>query len=230
MTLLWSVTGAVDSMQYFLQIWNEQPPGFEIVNEIAIQEYKLCIHGEYGDHEDAERELVQFRGMPKPVFRFADPGFKLDYFDAGMPCASLRLRRALGLTEAAICYRDIGLDESPPAARANDYQAFQLINFADPVDWSRTPGEAADVRRADGSIGKEWRLIMSPPKPSRPLKRIYWRDDFVPPAPLFRATGTPWMLATDTLADKVVRAGITDLAFLDITGDRAQTELVFRQL
>lgn len=43
-----------------------------IVNEIAIHEYKLRIHGEYGDHEDAERELVQFRGMPKPVFRFAD--------------------------------------------------------------------------------------------------------------------------------------------------------------
>src|SRR5215831_18297838 len=166
MTLLWSVTGAVESMQYFLEIWNEKPPRFEIVNEIAIHQYKLRIHDEYGDHEDAERELVQFRGMPKPVFRFADPVFKLDYFDAGMPCASLRLRRALGLTEAAIIYRDIDLDESPSAVRANEYQAFQLINFADPVDWSRTAGVAVDVRRADGSVGKEWRL--GPPNPCDP--------------------------------------------------------------
>jgi hypothetical protein len=228
MTLLWSVTGAVDSMQYFLEIWNEEPPRFEIVNEIAIHEYKLRIHDEYGDHEDAERELVQFRGMPTPVFRCADPTFNLDYFDAGMHCASSRLRRALGLTEAAISYRDIDLDESPPAVRANEYQAFQLVTFADPIDWSRTPGVAVDVRRADGSFGKEWRL--GPPNPSGPRQRIYWRGDFVPPAPLFRAIGTPWMLATDDLADKVMRAGITDLAFLDIISDRAQTELVFRRL
>jgi hypothetical protein len=75
-----------------------------------------------------------------------------------MNCASSRLRRALGLTEAVISYRDIDLDGSPPAVLANGYQAFQLVNFADPVDWSRTPGMAVDVRRADGSIGKEWRL------------------------------------------------------------------------
>jgi hypothetical protein len=229
MTFLWTAVGAVDSMQYFLRLWYElQPPQFEIVNGTAIHQHKLRIHDEYGDHEDAERELVQFRGMPKPVFRFADPAFKLDYFDAGMPCASSRLRRALGLTEAVISYRDIDLDESPPAVRANEYQAFQLVNFADPVDWNRTTGEVVDVRRADGSTGKQRRLI--PPHPVGPPNRVYWRDDFVPPAPLFRATGTPWMLATDDIADKVMRAGITDLAFLDITSDRAQTKLVFRQL
>jgi hypothetical protein len=228
-TLLWTAVGAVDSMQYFLRLWSElRPPQFEIVNETAIHEHKLRVHDEYGDHEDAERELVQFRGMPKPVFRFADPAFKLDYFDAGMPCASLQLRRVLGLTEAAISYRDIDLDGSPPEVHANEYQAFQLVNFADPVDWSKTSGEAIDVRCADGSVARQWRLI--PPNPVGPPNRVYWRDDFVPPAPLFRATGTPWMLATDDIAEKVMRVGITDLAFLDITSDRAQTELVLRQL
>jgi hypothetical protein len=229
MTPLWSAVGAMDSMGYFLRLWYEvQPPRFEIVNGTAIHQHKLRIHDEYGDHEDIEREMVQFRTMPEPVFRFADPAFKLDYFDAGMPCASLRLRHALGLTEAVISYRDIDLDDSPPAVRANEYRAFQLVNFADPVDWSRTSGEAVDVRRADGSAARQWRLI--PPNPVGRPNRVYLRHDFVPPAPLFRATGTPWMLATDDLADKVMRAGITDLAFLDITSDRAQTELVFRQL
>jgi hypothetical protein len=215
-------------MEYFFELWNEKPPRFEIVNDMAIHEYKRRIYDEYSDHEESERELVLFRGIPKPVFRFGDPAFKLDYFDAGIHCASSRLRRALGLTETAISYRDIDIDESPPAVRTNEYQAFHLINFADPVDWSRTPGVAVDVRRADGSTGREWRLTPRHPLEPPPL-RIYWRDDFVPPAPLFRATGTPWMLATDALADKVMRAGITDLAFLDITSDRAQTELVFRE-
>jgi hypothetical protein len=228
MTLLWSVTGAIDSMEYFFKIWDEKPPRFKIVNDMAIHEYKRRIFDEYGDRQESERELVLFRDMPKPVFRFGDPAFKLDYFDAGVHCASQRLRRALGLTEAAILYRDIDLDQSPPAVVANEYQAFQLVNFADPVDWSRTPGMAVDVRRTDGSIGKEWRL--GPTDPSGPPRRIYWRDDFVPPAPLFRASGTGLMLATDDFADKVMRAGITDLVFLDLTSDRAQTELVFRQL
>src|SRR5262245_57765543 len=228
MTLLWWAVGAVDSMEYFFELWNEIPPGFKIVNDIAIHEYKSRIYDEYRDREEAELELVLFRGVPKPGFRVGDPAFKLDYFDAGVHCASSRLRRALGLTEAAILYRDVDLDEPPPAVLAKEYQAFQLVNFADPVDWSRTPGIAIDVRHADGSIGKAWRL--GPPDLSGPPRRIYWRDDFVPPAPLFRAIGTPWMLATDDLADRVMRAGITDLAFLDMTSDRAQTELVFRQL
>jgi hypothetical protein len=228
MTLLWSVTGAIDSMEYFLGLRNEKPPRFEIVNDIAIHEHKSRMFNEYRGREQSERELVQFRDMPKPVFRVGDPAFKLDYFDAGIHCASQRLRRALDLSDAVILYRDIDLDASPPAALANEYQAFQLVHFADPVDWSRTAGMAIDVRRADGSIGKEWRL--GPPDLSGPPRRIYWRDDFVPPAPLFRANGTPWMLATDDLADKVMRAGITDLAFLDMISDRAQTEPVFRQL
>jgi hypothetical protein len=228
MTFLWSVTGAVDSTEYFFGLWDEKPPRFKIVNDTAFHEHKRRIYDKYRGHEDAELDLALFRDMPKPVFRFDDPAFKLDYFDAGINCASLRLRHALGLTEAVILYREIDLDGSPAAVLANEYQAFQPVHFADPVDWSRTQGIASDVRRADGSIGKEWRL--GPTDPSGPPRRIYWRDDFVPPAPLFRAKGTALMLATDELADKVMRAGITDLAFLDITSDRAQTELVFRQL
>ncbi|MBV9563085.1 MAG: hypothetical protein JOY90_21970 [Bradyrhizobium sp.] len=96
MTLLWSVTGAVDRMEYFFGLWNEIPPRFKIVNDIAVHEHKGRIYDEYRDREQAERELALFRGMPKPIFSFSDPAFKLDYFDAGMPCASSRLRRALG--------------------------------------------------------------------------------------------------------------------------------------
>ena len=228
MALLWAATGAVNSTEHFLRMWSEQPPRFQVVNERSIHEHKLRILDEYGHHEEAERELMQFRDMPKPVFRLSDPGFKFDYFDAGMPCASLRLRRALGLTEDIISYRDIELEGSPAAVRANEYQAFQLINFADPVDWSKTRGDSIEVRLADGSIGKQWRL--SPPNPGGLGTRIYWREGFVPPAPLFRATGTPWMLATDALADKVMRAGIVDLAFLDVTSDRSPTLLEFRSL
>ncbi len=77
----------------------------------------------------------------------------------------------------------------------------ELVNFADPVDLEHDPGNghrrAARRRLHWQGMGLTPRHPLGPP----PL-RIYWRDAFVPPAPLFRATGTPWMLATDALAEQ----------------------------
>jgi hypothetical protein len=171
-------------------------------------------------------DLLEFDTMPTPVFRIADPAFMPNYFQKGrIECMALRLRQALGLTEAVIRYHDVNLDQSPPAVRAQEYQAFQAVHFADLIDWNRTPGHIVGYPRPDGSIRGQRYL-------AHPLdgQRTYWRDDFAPPAPLFRAFGPPWMLVTGVLADRVMRAGITDLVFKDITSDRAQTELVFGQL
>jgi hypothetical protein len=228
MTLLWLISGSLESMQYVLDMEDERPPRFEFVNRDAIHDYTLRIEDEYYEHDDPEHERLRFNDMPMPVFRIADPAFRLDYFfHQGIACASLRLRRALGLTGAVICYRDIDMDQSPPAVRAQEYQAFRVLASADPIDWSRTTAEVFEIRRPDGSI-RQLRL-RAPPTPTDP-RRVYWRDDFKPPAPLFRAIGTPWTLATDQLADKVMRAGITDLVFQDLTSDRAQTGVVLRQL
>lgn len=228
MTLLWLIGGSLESSQYLYGLEDERPPRFEFVNRPAVYEYRRRVESEFHEHDDAEHERLRFNDMPMPIFRIADPAFRLDYFDTGVPCASLRLRRALGLTDAVIYYRDIALDQSPTAVREHEYQAFHVLNFADPIDWSRTAAVVLDVRRQDGSIRKQ--RYVAPPDPVGPPRRIYWRDDFKAPAPLFRAVGTPWTLATDPLADKVMRAGITDLVFQDVTSDRAQTEVVLRQL
>jgi hypothetical protein len=228
MTLLWVIAGSLESAQYFQGLEDEQPPRFKFVNRLAVYEYRRRVESAFHEYDDAEHERLWFNDMPMPIFRIADPAFRLDYFNTGLSCASLRLRHALGLTEAVIRYRDIDLDQSPPAVREQEYQAFHVLIVADPVDWSRTASVVLDVPRPDGSIRKQ--RYVAPPDPAGPPDRIYWRDDFKAPAPLFRAVGTPWTLATDSLADKVMRAGITDLAFLDITSDRAQTEIVFRQL
>src|SRR5215813_9900041 len=227
MTLLWVVGGSLESAEYAYGLADERPPRFELVNQAAVYDYRRRVESEYPGHDGAEHERMWFNDMPMPIFRIADPAFRLDYFHMGIPCASLRLRRALGLTDTVIRYRDIDLDQSPPAVRERGYQAFHVLTVADPIDWSRTAAVVLDVRRPDGSIRKQ--RYVAPPNPVGPPQRIYWRDDFKAPAPLFRAVGTPWTLATDPLADQVMRAGITDLVFQDITSDRAQTGVVLRQ-
>jgi hypothetical protein len=134
--------------------------------------------------------------------------------EAFIDCASLRLRRALGLTDAVIRYRDIDIEQSPPADCIQEYRAFHIVAPADPTDGSRTAGQL---------LGKQW-LLAHPLNPDGPPRRIYWRDDFVPPATLFRAFGAP------PSADTVMRAGIIDLVFKDITSDRAQTAVVLRRI
>ena len=229
MTRLWHVCGSIESLQYFLAL--EEQERFDLVNFEALgQHWRRFLFGrKFDSYDDAERELLEFDTMPVPVFRIVDPAFRLDYWRKGrIYLASSRLRQAFDLTDTVIRYRDIDLDQSPSAVRAQKYQAFQVVPFADPIDWSRTAGHWLDVARPDGSISKRWFIV--PPNPVGPPNRICWRQDFTPPAQLFRAAGTQFMLATDALADRVMRAGITDLMFQDLTSDLAQTELVLRQL
>jgi hypothetical protein len=237
MTRVWNLCPSLESLRYFDGLRDPhvsdglvQPSRFALVNREAFRQHwdRLLFGSDYDACSEGERELLEFDGMPTPAFRIADSAFKLDYFqEARLYCASLRLRQALALTDDIIRYRDIDLVQSPPTVRAQEYQAFQVVAFADPIDWTKTPGQFSGFVRPDGSVRRYWHL--APPNPVNP-SRIYWRDDFRPPAPLFRVVGTGWMLATDALADKVMRAGITDLTFQDMMSDRAQSELVLRQL
>jgi hypothetical protein len=223
---LWSFSLSFESAQHFMDLEDEEPPRFEFVNRGALwQHWDRFFGSEYDAFGDGERDLLEFDTMPTPVFRIADPAFMPNYFQKGrIECISLRLRQALGLTEDVIRYRDVNLDQSPPAVRAQEYQAFQAVHFADLIDWKRTPSRIVGPR-PDGSTRRQRYLD---PKPDE--WRTYWRDDLTPPAPLFRVLGTPWTLVTDALADRVMRAGITDLIFMDMTSDRARAELMFRQL
>jgi hypothetical protein len=139
---LWSVSASFESVQHFWDLEDEEPPRFEFVSRDALfQHWDRFLGSEYDAYGDDERELLEFDAMPTPVFRIADPAFRPDYLEKSrIQCASLRLRQALGLTEAVIRYRDVNLDQSPPTVHAQEYQAFQVVHFADLIDWNRTPG------------------------------------------------------------------------------------------
>jgi hypothetical protein len=223
---IWNIIPSFECQHHQLALEEEEPPRFELVNRAAVLESGLARFvesGEYDAYADEERELMAFAGMVQPVFRIADPDFARDYFErGGLRCVSGRLRQVLGLTAQTIRYRDIDLDGSPPAVHAQAYQAFQVVPFADPIDWARTPCEILEYQRPDGSIRRQ-RV------PAHPMlrPRTFWREDFMAPAALFRTPVGIW--AVDELAARVMGAGITDVQFQDVTSERAQTEEVLRQ-
>jgi hypothetical protein len=228
MPTLWIAIPSLDGAQHLQDLKDAHPPGFEFVNQGEVHVFRMNLaEREYPHHGDAEVEPLAFNGMPTPSFRIADRQFALDYFNVGVTCASSRLRRVLGLGGDVVRYRDVDLGSSPLEVRARGYQVMQVVAFADPFDRDRTSGGTAEIVRPDGSTRREWRLAQ--PDPYGPPLHIHWRDDFVPPAPLFRVPGTPWTLATDALAAVVMKAGVTDVVFQDVVSDRSRQEIVLRQ-
>jgi hypothetical protein len=228
MERLWLFSGSFENMQYLLELEQAVPSRFQFVNLDAIYAYRRRVDDEYLGDDEAEREFLQFSGMPVPVFRIANPDFAPDYFSAGVPCISSRLRNVLDMTDTVIQYREIDLDESPASLHRQDYRAMHVMQFADPIDWDRTAAQTLTLTRPNGSL-RTMRLL-PPPNPADPTPQIHWREDFVAPAPLFRVMGTAWALATDALAERVMRAGITDIMFQDVISERGQTEFVIKQI
>ena len=226
MPKLWLAGASAASLQATLDLQDALPPRFRWSNEGEARAARKRIAAEYQAHGQAEIEALAFRAMPTPVFEITDPGFRFDYFECGIACASRRLRAVLNLPADVAEYRNIDSGRSPVGVREMGYAALQPLAFADPFDHERTPGRTETVGLAEGRTVEAWR-------PARPVpgqgRTIYWRAGFAAPAPLFRVLGTPWTLATEALAKRVMDAGVTDLVFQDVEGVKAPGELAYRR-
>jgi hypothetical protein len=149
---LWLISSSAE--EHFLDLEDEEPPRFEFVSRGALGSIGIAFSE--ANMTPAAMTSATFGSLIPchPVFRIiADPAITPNYLQKGhIECVSLRLRQALGLIEAVIRYRDVNLDQSPPAVRAQEYQAFQAVHFADLIDWNGTPGQIVGYLRPGGSI------------------------------------------------------------------------------
>ena len=232
---LWMVVGSISSAQRTMDLsaygLSDDAPRFDYVNfsEVA-QRLREVLRFDMINHEMWDAAGVAFRAIPEPILRITDPDFRLDYFFVSQQFVSARLRSVIGLGPDAIVYRDVDTRQSSAAVQAQDYNMLYVVHRANPFDASRMPGRVRPVRQEDGSLRDEW-IAETPERPNlSKAVEIFFREDFQPPAPIFRTIGWDFTLATDDFAERVMRAGIAEMAFLQIDGPPQTEELIFRQL
>jgi hypothetical protein len=160
-------------------------------------------------------------GAPTPRFACTDPTFAPDLIFEGELFASRRLRDAMALDKGVVQWLSVDCTKCPPTMQAADYQLMNLLVFANPMDRERSsPPSFYDVVLPDGDTTFVW--TARPYQPGGPVPRVKWHPDFTPPAPIFRVPGLPWVLATEELADRIMRAGVDDIIFTDLQNDGAR--------
>lgn len=173
-------------------------------------------------HLVGQIEGADLSKAPTPRFKATAEDFAPDLFFLGELFASKRLIETLALPQASVQLLPVDCSACPPAMRAQDYKVLNLLTFANPMDRERSwPSIYTDVELSDGTSTFLWSA--EPWQPGMPVPRLFWREDFIAPAPLFRVPGKHWAMATDALAGRVIRAGFDDVMFHDLTNDGSRT-------
>lgn len=147
-------------------------------------------------------------GILKPKLFMPKRNFAPDYLSyGGTNFVSRRLRDVMALPESDVQYIDIELLDGSPKAFANDYRWMNILACHPAIDLQQSIYETDEATRA--TTGETFRFIWS-------YNRMVIRDDIDPDAHLFRvAEDLTTVLASDALAERVMRAGCTGIAFED---------------
>lgn len=144
----------------------------------------------------------------RPVLRMPGRSFAPDFFHLGSKMfASHKLREALAQPDSVIQYHPIELLSGSAEVRAQDYRWMNILACVPAIDMQASQYTIEEATTYD--TGEVFRFIWS-------YDRMVIRDDIAPAAELFRVAedfGT--VLASDALAERVMRAGCTGAAFED---------------
>jgi hypothetical protein len=215
---LWSLDA--DTLDDLLRGAQADPPQIGFANDAALLPMQQRLLDRLAATENGDVRLDQFGPVELAVTR---RGFAPDYFVwGGISFASAALRQVLALSPDVIEYYPVNADRSRPDVIARDYRIMHPVAVRPLIDLQHTPHERLPVQRSDGSIADAILLT--------PERRQYWRNDFVADVPLFRAAHSHAIVAEDTLAERILAAGMTGVVFQDITSDRAQREFVLKKV
>lgn len=223
-TALWDLACSTAVAGRQMELEDRDPPAFDWINrlEYAAHVNPLAIRW-LGGQPVAQYEAIDLSNAPHPKFFCSVEDFAPDILFVGELIVSSALIEAMALPEGTFQLVPVDCLACPRAMQAKEYKVLNLLVFANPMDRERSwPAIYTDVELSDGTSTFLW----SAPgwQPGMPIPRLFWREDFVAPAPLFRTPGRPWTLATDALAERVLRAGFNDVMFHDPTNDGSRTE------
>ncbi|MFV0625220.1 hypothetical protein ACBY01_14575 [Sphingomonas sp. ac-8] len=218
-TKLWWMLPAIATQNRVDSLAGKAKPKIELLNAAEIQNVlfgppeapRQPLHPEI--HRPIAAE--DWSHLPRPRLRVAEAGFRPDLFRLSLDFVSTRLSQAFASAGASPDYLPVECTACPAEVQDQGYRALNVTVFANPLDRSRTtPAYFIDV---ESGAGPTFVWVPGMPHPNQPAPVICWRDDFDPPAPMFRVPGTNWTLVTEELAAAVTAAGFEDVGFFDLT-------------
>ena len=146
--------------------------------------------------------------FPRPQLHMPVTGFAPDYFSIGLyKFVSQRLRDVFALPAGLVQYIPINLTDGGPEVRANNYRWMNLLACRPAIDLQRSIYKVRE--RTRHPTGETYWHIGA-------YERMVIRDDIAPSAELFRAAeDLVTVLASDFLAERVMRAVCTGISFED---------------
>jgi hypothetical protein len=143
---------------------------------------------------------------PRPVAALPDWPFAPDFWTFGRhEFASRRYRDALAQPGDVVQFLPFDLTGASAAARAQDYLWMRVLARQEALDLSRCECEIEE--RSNAVTGEPFRFLAD-------IDFLALRDNLVPRAGIFRLDESPtYMLATDAVAGRVLRADCTGVEF-----------------
>lgn len=221
---LWWMIPTIASQERVDKLATRKKPQVGFVNDDELHEFR---HGSPGTLPEARPDGIflpveNWSAMPTPRLFVRTSDFQPNYFWLGLKLVSDHLARTVALGPEQVQYIEADCSECPTSVQDMGYKAINVLACANPIDRERSgPGRFVDIETPGGPT---YAYVSNRQSPFDPVDRIYWREDFVPPAPLFCVPNSGWLLATEELAERVTRAGIDDVAFLDVTNDGTRTD------
>lgn len=188
------------------------PPLFEVINRAALIEHAF-------GHGASSEPLT-------PQLRIDDPAYAPHFFHEGQTFVSRAFRYAARLPDDAARFLPVDSSRCRGMAAERDYRCMEVLHVGDVIDRDASDGEWRERRRSDGTVRRTWMPAVGP---GRPAPRVVLKDGFAAPAPIFHATGLPWLLVTDDLAERIAAARVDGITFARPERERGQGEAVFKE-
>lgn len=175
---------------------------------IDIPNWAAQFHAPMIEYWNSRNDTPRSYGTPRPLIAKL-PGYPWEPPDfimfGGFPLVSKRFRDALGDMPEAVEYVPVTLLDSSQAVLAQDYRFLNVTAVQPAFDLKRSYGKRNTVRIGGVTY-----------RPKRLVKCYYLLPDFAPATEIFHERElSSILLATDSLAERVMRAGCTGVEFMD---------------
>jgi hypothetical protein len=180
----------------------QSPPGYEVIHgDVVNRASAKRLLLEPIDPEAGEVAPVPEDSFGKPSkLIITDPDFAPDFIEFWGTYCSDTLRSLFDFDPKVVQYFPVDCSLCPPAVRAKNYMRMDVLARRSVIDLEKS---------------RPWRLPWADGERIVAVQDIVFKDGASSDAPIFRDPHESRWFVTDAFAERILRAGIEDIAFSD---------------